>query len=166
MLRINCRVNQFEINSLFIFLFCLSFFFFFPISDVITTFIENKVYVFIDLLISINSKSALFYLFLFFSYYYFYHPLCVCVFFFFLRRTNCTVCRSLQRSKLFYLKSRKMPRTSIISNCLVGEKKGKKMKRNVREKDKTFSQSVHLKRILWIYWFFKKNSSLLVLITN
>lgn len=59
-----------------------------------------------------------------------------------------------------------MPRTSIISNCLGEGKKGKKMKRNVREKDKIFSQSVHLKRILWIYWFFKKNSSLLVLITN
>lgn len=36
-----------------------------------------------------------------------------------------------------------MPRTSIILNCLGGKtKKKKKMKRNVRKKDKTFSQSV------------------------
>lgn len=35
-----------------------------------------------------------------------------------------------------------MPRTSIISNCLGGKTKKKKMKRNVRKKDKTFSQSV------------------------
>lgn len=35
-----------------------------------------------------------------------------------------------------------MPRTSIILNCLGGKTKKKKMKRNVRKKDKTFSQSV------------------------